>query len=116
MRDHALIRAQLQRALGETVEITAIIDLEAICSDPAQPWIQQVYDMLQPYLGARPQPKTVSYFTDAAVLKNAYRNIPMMVLGPGEPQLAHQTDEYCLLDRVEQSVEIYSDLIRHWNF
>lgn len=115
-QDHALILAQLQRALGETVEITASIDLEAIYSDPSLPWIQQVYDMLQPYLGERPQPKTVSYFTDAAVLKKTYRDIPMLVLGPGEPQLAHQTDEYCLLDRVEQSVEIYSDLIRHWNF
>jgi succinyl-diaminopimelate desuccinylase len=115
-QDHALIRSKLQRALGETVEITASIDLEAIYTDPAQPWIQQVYDVLQPHLGARPQPQTVSYFTDAAVLKNAYRNIPMVVLGPGEPQLAHQTDEYCLLDRLEQSVEIYSDLIRQWNF
>lgn len=115
-QDHALIRSQLQRALGETVEITPTIDVEAIYSDPAQPWIQQAYDVLQPHLGTRPQPRTVSYFTDAAVLKNAYRNIPMMVLGPGEPQLAHQTDEYCLLDRVEQAVDIYSDLICNWNF
>lgn len=115
-QDHALIRSQLQRALGETVEITATIDVDAIYSDPAQPWIQRVYDVLQPRLGARPQPKTVSYFTDAAVLKDAYRNIPMVVLGPGEPQLAHQTDEYCLVDRIEQAVEIYSDLIRDWNF
>jgi len=115
-QNHALIRSQLQRALGETVEIRATIDVGPVYSDPSQPWIQHVYDVLQPHLGARPQPKAVSYFTDAAVLKDAYRDIPMVVLGPGEPQLAHQTDEYCLLDRIEQSVEIYSDLIRHWNF
>jgi succinyl-diaminopimelate desuccinylase len=49
------------------------------------------------------------------VLKDAYREIPLVVLGPGEPQLAHQTDEYFLLDRIEQSVEIYSELIRDWS-
>jgi succinyl-diaminopimelate desuccinylase len=114
-QDHALIRARLQRALGEMVEITPTIDVGAIYSDPAQAWIQRVFDMVQPHLGSRPQPRAATYFTDAAVLKDAYRDIPMVVLGPGEPQLAHQTDEYCLLDRIEQSVEIYSELIRDWS-
>ena len=37
-----------------------------------------------------------------------------MILGPGEPQLAHQTDEYCLASRIEQSIGIYSALIEAW--
>ena len=114
-QNHALIRAQLQRALGETVEIETTIDVGSIYSDPSHPWIQHAYDVVAPHLGERPQPRTVSYFTDAAVLKDAYRDVPMIVLGPGEPELAHQTDEYCLLDRIEQSVQIYGDLIREWN-
>ena len=114
-QDHAAIRSQIERLLGETVEVTPTIDVGAIFSDPLAPWVQRVYDMTQQHLGARPQPRAVSYFTDAAVLKDVYRDIPMVVLGPGEPELAHQTDEYCLLDRIEQSVEIYSDLIRDWN-
>jgi len=114
-QDHAAIRSQIERLLGKTVEVTPTIDVGAIFSDPLTPWVQRVYDMTQQHLGARPQPRAVSYFTDAAVLKDAYRDIPMVVLGPGEPELAHQTDEYCLLDRIEQSVEIYSDLIRDWN-
>jgi succinyl-diaminopimelate desuccinylase len=69
----------------------------------------------QARLGARPQPKSATYFTDAAVLKDAYRDIPMVVLGPGEPQLAHQTDEYCLIDRIEQAVDIYTELIKDWS-
>jgi succinyl-diaminopimelate desuccinylase len=44
-----------------------------------------------------------------------YRDVPICVLGPGEPQLAHQTDEYCLVDRVEQSVDMYAELLRAWN-
>jgi succinyl-diaminopimelate desuccinylase len=114
-QDHAEIRARLQRALGETVEFTPKIDVGAVYSDPAQPWIQRVFDVTQRRLGERPQAKTATYFTDAAVLKDAYRDIPMVVLGPGEPQLAHQTDEYCLVDRVEEAVGIYADLIEDWS-
>ncbi|MCE9642496.1 MAG: M20 family metallopeptidase [Betaproteobacteria bacterium] len=114
-QDHALLQSRMQRMLGETVEVTPTLDVASIYSDPAQPWIQHVFDVTQSRLGARPQAKTATYFTDAAVLKEAYRDIPMVVLGPGEPQLAHQTDEYCLVDRIEESVAIYSELIKDWS-
>jgi succinyl-diaminopimelate desuccinylase len=114
-QDHTKIRARLERLLGETVEVAPTIDVGAIYSDPAQPWIQRVFDVTQPRLNARPQAKCATYFTDAAVLKDAYRDIPMVVLGPGEPELAHQTDEYCLVDRIEQAVEIYTELIKDWS-
>jgi len=114
-QDHARIRSSIQRLLGEAAEITPTIDVGSLYSDPAHPWIQCVFDVTQQRLGARPQAKTATYFTDAAVLKDAYRNIPMVVLGPGEPGLAHQTDEYCLLDRIEQSFDIYTDLIKNWS-
>jgi succinyl-diaminopimelate desuccinylase len=114
-QDHALLQSRMQRMLGETVEVTPTLDVASIYSDPAQPWIQRVFDVTQSRLGARPQAKTATYFTDAAVLKEAYRDIPMVVLGPGEPQLAHQTDEYCLVDRIEESVAIYSELIKDWS-
>lgn len=113
-QDHALIRSRMQGLLGEKVEITPTIDVAAIYSDPAQPWIQHVFDVTAPRLGARPHAKTATYFTDAAVLKDAYRDIPMVVLGPGEPGLAHQTDEYCLVERIEQAVDIYTELIKDW--
>lgn len=114
-QDHALLQSRMQRLLGETVEVTPTLDVASIYSDPAQPWIQRVFDVTQSRLGARPQAKTATYFTDAAVLKEAYRDIPMVVLGPGEPQLAHQTDEYCLIDRIEESVAIYGELIKDWS-
>jgi acetylornithine deacetylase/succinyl-diaminopimelate desuccinylase-like protein len=32
----------------------------------------------------------------------------------GEPQQAHQTDEYCSMQRIRQSVAIYEELTRDW--
>lgn len=113
-QDHVLIRSQLQRLLGETIEVTPMLDVAAVYSDPAQPWIQRVFDVTQASLGERPHARTATYFTDAAELKNAYRDVPMVVLGPGEPQLAHQTDEYCVVDRVEEAFEMYGELMKDW--
>ncbi|HCY47459.1 MAG TPA: hypothetical protein DHV03_02140, partial [Alphaproteobacteria bacterium] len=49
--------------------------------------------------------------TDGALLKPLLGNCPFVVLGPGEPHLAHQTDEYCFVDRLEQAVELYEQLL-----
>ncbi|MDN7198554.1 M20 family peptidase, partial [Klebsiella pneumoniae] len=33
---------------------------------------------------------------------------------PGEPSMAHQTDEYCLLSRLAEAEQLYGDIIRDW--
>jgi succinyl-diaminopimelate desuccinylase len=100
--------------LGDAAELRVQTDIGAIYSEPAQPWVQHVFDVTAPVLGARPEPRAATYFTDGAVLRSAYPDVPMVVLGPGEPQLAHQTDEYCLVERIEQAVDLYQELIAAW--
>jgi succinyl-diaminopimelate desuccinylase len=111
---HEEIRRALQQRLGPEVELETIIDLESVYSEPDDPWIQRVFDISEPYVGARPEPKVATYFTDAAALTPAYGNPPTIVLGPGEPQMAHQTDEYCEIERVKSSVSLYERVIADW--
>jgi succinyl-diaminopimelate desuccinylase len=56
----------------------------------------------------------VAFFTDGAALTQAYPGAPIVILGPGEPQLAHQTNEYCFLNRIEEAVEAYRQIARRW--
>lgn len=111
---HDDIRRALQEKLGVEVELETIIDLDSIYSEPDQPWIQQLFDITEPYLGKRPEPQVATYFTDAAALTPAYGNPPTVILGPGEPQMAHQTDEYCVIKHVENSVALYEEIIAKW--
>ena len=111
---HEQIRQALQQQLGPDVELETIIDLESIYSEPDDPWIQRVFDIAEPYLGERPEAKVATYFTDAAALTPAYGNPPTIILGPGEPQMAHQTDEYCVMERVKASVDLYEKVIADW--
>jgi len=60
--------------------------------------------------------RTAPYMTDAANLLKVYAGAPTVVLGPGEAAMAHQTDEYCHVERLRQSVEIYEKIIQDWCF
>jgi succinyl-diaminopimelate desuccinylase len=111
---HAELRAELMRQLGPEVELETILDLESVYTAPAHPWIQQVFEIMQPFLGNRPEPRVATYFTDAAALNVAYNTPPTVILGPGEAQMAHQTNEYCIVDRVTESVAAYEEITRRW--
>ena len=111
---HAEVKAQLQRELGPEVELETLLDLEPVYTPESDAWMQEIFDLLQPHLGARPEARTATYFTDAAALSRAYRAPPTVILGPGEAQMAHQTDEYCVMDRVQTAVSVYEDIARRW--
>jgi succinyl-diaminopimelate desuccinylase len=113
-QEHAALIRQFQALLGESAEVRIHTDVGAIYSAPSSPWVQHIFDVTTPALGARPEPRAATYFTDGAVLRETYRDVPMVVLGPGEPQLAHQTDEYCFVDNIERAVDIYRELILAW--
>ena len=84
-------------------------------SDPDNEWIQAVFDIMSPILGSRPEPHAAAYFTDASALTPAYGGPPTVILGPGEATMAHQTDEYCVVDRIGEAVEAFTEIARHWN-
>ena len=111
---HAELKAELMRQLGPDVELDAFLDLESVYTAPAHPWIQEVFEIMQPFLGSRPEPRVATYFTDAAALNVAYNTPPTVILGPGEAQMAHQTNEYCVVDRVTDSVAAYEEIARRW--
>ena len=105
---------QLQDLLGDEVDLVRLTAAPAIASDPQNEWIQQVYTLLEAHLGERPVPRAVTYFTDASALTAAFGGPPTVILGPGEPDMAHKTDEYCHLSRIEAATQIYEEIARRW--
>ena len=97
--------------------LKTLLDARSIWSDPHDRWIGEVFQVAQNIegddgdengLGAAP------YFTDASALTPALGSPPTVILGPGELVQAHQTDEYCLVSRIERATEIYAQLVRRW--
>ena len=113
--DHGHLEKSLAALLApHGASVRKIVDCASLYTDPQDEWIAEVFELCTPYLEGRPTPKTITFSTDGADLKRGYGGPPAVILGPGEPRLAHQTDEWCSMHRTEQSVEIFQDLMRRW--
>ncbi len=110
---HAAVREVVGTFLGDEMEISPIIDVPAVWTDPSGPWIQRVFEIMALLL-AMPMPQAATYFTDASALTPTMGKLPTVILGPGEAAMAHQTDEYCLTSRIDQAVEAYGRIIEDW--
>lgn len=113
-QDHGNIRGCLCARLGSEIGLDTLLDVGSVYTAPDDPWMRRVFAICQSRFDAPLQPKTVSYFTDAAALLAPLGNPPTVILGPGEPQLAHQTDEFCKVARITEAEEIFSELILDW--
>ena len=112
--DHAALVARLRELLGNDTELDIVSDLAPVWTSPDAEWMQRVFEICKPVVGEAPEARTAPYMTDAANLLKVYAGAPTVVLGPGEAAMAHQTDEYCSLERIRQSVELYEKIIADW--
>jgi succinyl-diaminopimelate desuccinylase len=111
--DHQDLVLKLRNLLGDA-DIQVFADNDAVWTEPQEAWVQRVFEICKPILREQPEARTAPYMTDAANLRKVYAGVPTVVLGPGEAAMAHQTDEYCHMERIRQSVQIYEEIIRDW--
>jgi succinyl-diaminopimelate desuccinylase len=112
--DHAALLERLKATAGRDAEFEVFSNLGAVWTEPQDEWMQRVFEICRPVIGEAPEPRTAPYMTDAANLLKVYRGAPAVVLGPGEAAMAHQTDEYCSMERTRQAVALYEAIIRDW--
>jgi succinyl-diaminopimelate desuccinylase len=106
--------AKLRAYLGEGVTVSKVLDVDGVSTDPEHPWVRSVFDLTTSSRGQRPAPQIVTYFTDAAFLKPAFNHPPTLLIGPGEPGMAHKTDEFCHVSKIEEAAETYFQIARQW--
>ena len=116
---HVHLCHSIQTLIGDIGKVRKIVDTPTLYSEPDE-WIESVYDIATPFIDGRASPKTIMFSTDGADLKRAYQEsaggaVPTVIIGPGQPELAHQTDEWCSVNRIDESVEIFEKIMRDWN-
>ncbi|PAB28694.1 M20 family metallopeptidase [Pseudomonas savastanoi] len=109
-QSHNKILQAIQATLGNDIELDVLLDLPPVYTDPSTPWIRRMMALAD----TQEAPKTVTYFTDAAALLEPLGFPPTLILGPGETHLAHQTDEYCEVGRIQQAFDLYQRMILDW--
>jgi succinyl-diaminopimelate desuccinylase len=106
---HAQLSEMMMPNIDSKSDLLTLLSLDPVWSDPSSPWVREVCE-----IAGEPRWRTTSYFTDAAVLSPALGAPPTIVIGPGEPTMAHKTDEYCDLGRIVEAVEIYKKIMSSW--
>ena len=113
--DHGHLCGSLAALLAPRgAKVRPLVDTPALYTDPSNGWVQEVYAACTPYLDAPPQPRTITFSTDGADLGRGFGGPPTVIVGPGEPQLAHQTDEWCSMERMAQATDLFTTLARRW--
>ena len=111
--NHANILQKLYNELGEDVNIETLVNLNPVSTKETEPFVQLVYDACKVDTTSSEFPKALPYMTDGSVLQPAFNGVPTIILGPGQPEMAHQTDEFCYTQNIENSVEIYKIIIEN---
>ena len=105
---------KLASCLGRELELKPLVDVEGIATDPVDEWVQEVFEITASFLKEQPGVLGGPYFTDASVLTPALGNPPTIILGPGDPEMAHKTDESCSISKIEEAVKVYLEIARKW--
>lgn len=107
--------AQLSDAAGNRAHWDVLLDVPPFWTDPANPWLVRVWSLLRKEGEPETLPvRTVQFFTDAAALRQALPDTPIMILGPGDPAHAHITNEGCPVAELEEASRKYETIIREW--
>ncbi len=114
--DYKEVIKRISTLLEKDMEVILVDHAESIFTSEDNPWVEEVFRVLEPYVGRYPTPLSVPYFTDASVLKSALGDPPTIILGPGEPSQAHKKDEFCYISKIREAATIYTEIARRYTF
>jgi succinyl-diaminopimelate desuccinylase len=112
--DHEKILLALAGEMGSDVKLEVLVNLGPVFTGADEPFVRLAYDVCHVDPSDQSVLKALPYLTDGSVLQRMYGGVPTIILGPGQPEAAHQTDEFCFIEKLEQSVEIYYDILTKW--
>ncbi len=112
--DHNEVLERLELQLGKETVLETLVNLKPVSTDQNDPFVQLVYDVCGVDRADKSYPMSLPYLTDGSVLQTFYNGVPTVIMGPGQPEMAHQTDEFCYIQKLEQSVNLYKKIILKW--
>lgn len=116
--DADLIVSMLKKILKTGEEKNPMVELtlkelqrrQAVCTEATNPLVQKCLAIVSDVLKREMRPVSMPYSTDASILAQ-HMKIPLIILGPGKPALAHRTDEYVELSALQDATKTYAALI-----
>lgn len=112
--DHKKTLKRITEELGKDTRLEVLVDMTPVFTFEDDPFVQLVYKICGIKKGSDGFPRSLPYLTDGSVLQKVYGGAPTIILGPGDPEMAHKTDEFCHVSKLEESYRIYREIILKW--
>lgn len=110
---HTKVLETIAGQMGPEVAIEPFVDLNSVATPADSPFVHCVFSVMEDILRTPISPRSLPFFTDACVFSKVSAS-PIVILGPGEPEMAHKTDEYCLIARIDEATEAYRRIVEKW--
>lgn len=112
---HDLEQSRLSDLVGTGITLERFVDMPPVMTLETDPFVGVVENALREVYGKAAQLDKIGlpFFSDASVFHPRF-GCPTIILGPGESDMAHQTDEYCYIEKIGAAVSIYQHIIERW--
>ena len=108
---HEDVLAEIRSLFGNDADISVVTDFSGFNTQADDPALAPLVEILTKRFDGPPTFTGAPYFTDASALVPAFNHVATVIIGPGEAEQAHKTDEFCFVHRLEEASEIYHELI-----
>ena len=96
---------------GLKAEINIITDRKSVETDVNHKLVKTLSDTVEEITSIKPKIIGTGYFTDASIFLRNY-DIPTILFGPGDSEMAHKPNEFVSLDKYSESIESYYNFIK----
>lgn len=121
-QDHEQIKTDIETILKQlseedenfNYEIEYINDLVSIKTDTEDPFTQLVNKSVREVLQQDPDIFAPSYYTDGSEFVLSDNDYPIIIIGPGEAEMAHQPNEYVDIQKYYDMIDINQKVIENY--
>lgn len=109
---HAVILDKIETLLASlSPQLKVVFDLPPLWTSPDTQCVPEIFAACDTVRNQRHPPEIVTFYTDGGVLGPGLGNAPVVILGPGDPGMAHQVDEYVTVEDLHQGVALYMEIL-----
>lgn len=106
----ALIEAVKKDYPNLRADIEVINDLHPVQTPADDPFVQQLKKAIESVTGKAVIPYGSTGYTDGASFARSPKKYPIVIVGPGNPSMSHQPDEYVEIKDFFDSIAVYKKI------